>query len=465
MPFTVPSVLVRTIFRVNDIRGNTHNELTSDVVYAIGLAFGSEMVKSKEQKVILAQDGRLSSPGVAKALTQGLKECGIDIIDLGAVPTPFLYFATHVLKTSTGIMITGSHNPSDDNGLKIILRGEILTEAQLDALYDRINTNNFSYNNKQGNVSNFSITDSYYSEVLSRVKLKRKLRVVVDCGNGIVGKFFPDLARKMGCEIIELYCKVDGTFPNHFPDPSILKNMTDLMKSVADNKADLGVAFDGDGDRLGTVTDKGEIIYADRVLMLFSKQVLNDCPKSIILYDVKCTRLLDKWIKDLHGVPLMWKTGHSLIEAKMGEVKAKLAGEMSGHFYFVDRWYGFDDGLYSAARLLEILSQEGVSSSQVFSQIPNSISTPELRINFSDEEKFKFIDKFKQQATFKNCKLTTIDGLRADFDFGFGLVRASNTTPCLILRFEADTKANLKKIQEMFRVQMLAIDPKLQMPF
>lgn len=465
MPFVVSSALPRAIFRANDIRGNVHNELTNDVVYAIGLAFGSEMIKNKEQRIIIAQDGRLSSPSVAKALIQGLKECGIDIIDLGAVPTPFLYFATHVLDTSSGIMITGSHNPSDDNGLKIILKGEILSEDQLSALYDRIKSKNFSYDKKHGEVNNFDITYLYYSEVLSRVKLKRKLRVIVDCGNGIVGKFFPDLARKLGCEVIELFCKVDGTFPNHFPDPSILKNMTDLMKSVADNQADLGVAFDGDGDRLGIVTDQGEIIYADRVLMLFCKQVLKDCPQATIIYDVKCTRLLDKWIKDLHGVPLMWKTGHSLIEAKMREVKAELAGEMSGHFYFVDRWFGFDDGLYSAARLFEILSEQSASLSQIFSQIPNSISTPELRINFSDEEKFKFIDSFTKRAVFKNGKILTIDGVRVDFDFGFGLVRASNTSPCLILRFEADSEANLKKIQEMFRVQMLAIDPKLQMPF
>jgi len=465
MPFAVPSALPRAIFRANDIRGNVHNELTNDVVYAIGLAFGSEMIKNHEQKIIIAQDGRLSSPGLAKALIQGLKECGVDITDIGAVPTPFLYFATHMLETSSGIMITGSHNPSDDNGLKIILKGEIISEDQLSALYDRIKAKNFSNNNKHGKVNIFDITNSYCSEVFNRVKIKRKLRVVVDCGNGIVGKFFPDLARKLGCEVIELFCKVDGTFPNHFPDPSILKNMTDLVKSVADNQADLGVAFDGDGDRLGIVTDQGEIIYADRVLMLFCKQVLKDCPQATIIYDVKCTRLLDKWIKDLHGMPLMWKTGHSLIESKMREVKAKLAGEMSGHFYFVDRWFGFDDGLYSAARLFEILSEQSASLSRIFSQIPNSISTPELRINFSDEEKFKFIDSFTKRAIFKNGKILTIDGVRVDFDFGFGLIRASNTSPSLILRFEADSETNLKKIQEMFRVQMLAINPKLPMPF
>lgn len=465
MPYAVPSVLSRTIFRAYDIRGNIHNELTNDVVYAIGLAFGSEMVKNREQKLIIAQDGRLSSPGIAKALIQGLKECGIDIIDIGVMPTPFLYFATHVLETSSGIMITGSHNPSDDNGLKLILKGKILTENQISALYDGIKAKNFYYDNNHGKVSDCDVVNLYYSAVIKRIKLKRKLRVVVDCGNGIVGKFFPELARKLECEVIELFCKVDGTFPNHFPDPSLPKNMKDLIKAVADNKADLGVAFDGDGDRLGIVTDKGEMIYADRVLMLFSKQVLKDCPKATIIYDVKSTRLLDKWIKELHGMPLMWKTGHSLIEAKIGEVKAKLAGEMSGHFYFVDRWFGFDDGLYSAARLLEILSEQSASISQIFSQIPNSISTPELKINFSDKEKFKFIDSFTKRACFKNGKIITIDGVRVDFDFGFGLLRVSNTTPCLVMRFEADTEANLKIIQEMFKVQMLAIDPKLQLPF
>ncbi len=356
MVFALPSALTRTIFRAYDIRGDVHNELTPNVVYAIGLAVGSEVIESKEESIILGQDGRLSSPKVAQAVSQGLKECGVNIIDIGAVPTPLLYFATHVLKTSSGIMITGSHNPSDDNGLKIILNGTILSEDKIIGLYDRIKAKNFSYSKKHGETKNLEIINSYSSEVLKRIKLKRKLRVVVDCGNGIVGKVFPDLARKLGCEVIELYCDVDGTFPNHFPDPSIPKNLADLVQSVADNHADLGVAFDGDGDRLGTVTNKGEIIYADRVLMLFSKQVLRDCPKSTIIYDVKSTRLLDKWIRDLHGVPLMWKTGHSLIEAKIAEVKASLAGELSGHFYFVDRWLGFDDGLYSAARLIEILS-------------------------------------------------------------------------------------------------------------
>ncbi|HXW53381.1 MAG TPA: phosphomannomutase/phosphoglucomutase, partial [Myxococcota bacterium] len=362
-------------------------------------------------------------------------------------------------------MITGSHNPSDDNGLKLILKRKILSEDQITALYHRIIGKNFLYNKNPGKTESFDITNSYYSEVMRKVKLKRTLRVVADCGNGIVGKVFPTLARSLGCEVIELYCNVDGTFPNHFPDPSLPKNLADLVQAVADNHADVGVAFDSDGDRLGVVTDRGEIIYADRVLMLFCRQVLKECPKATIIYDVKCTRLLKKWIQDLHGVPIMWKTGHSLIEAKMSEVNAKLAGEMSGHFYFANRWFGFDDGLYSAARLLEILSGEKLSAHQVFSSIPNSISTPELRINFSDDEKFNFVNKFIKQAKFDGALLTTIDGLRADFDFGFGLIRASNTSPCLILRFEADNDGNLKKIQEMFKLQMLAIDPKLSIPF
>lgn len=463
MSFKIPEKILRTIFRANDIRGNVENELTPDVVYAIGLALAKDMIESSQEKIIIARDGRLSGPVLAQALVQGLRESGLQIIDIGAMPTPILYFATHVLETTSGIMITGSHNPAADNGLKIIMAGEILSEEHILSILDKIKKKQFIYGN--GKIERFEILPKYYSEIIKNIEIKRQLRIVVDCGNGIVGKVFPDLARKLGLDVIELFCDVDGNFPNHFPDPSVLKNMEFLTKSVIKNQADLGVAFDGDGDRLGMVTNKGQIICADRLLMLFAEQILRDNAGAKIIYDVKCTRLLDKWIKEHNGNPLMWKTGHSLIMAKIKETNASLAGEMSGHFYFNDRFYGFDDALYAAVRLIEILSEKNESLDQIFSHLPDSINTPEIRIPMADEEKFEFMKEFEKGATFKDAKIITIDGIRAEFDFGFGLIRASNTTPCLILRFEADTEINLKLIEKLFKAQLLALRPKLQIPF
>ena len=463
MTLNVVPNISKIIFRSNDIRGKVQDQLTPDAAYSIGLAFGSESLLSEQQKIIVARDGRLSSPSLSQAVTQGLIDSGVDVINIGAVPTPLLYFATHTLDTSSGIMVTGSHNPVDYNGLKIVLKHQILSEKQIQSLYNRIQQNDFLSGN--GKVTTTNIVPSYYSTILKDIKIKRKFRIVIDSGNGIPGKVFPELARKLGCEVIELYCDVDGTFPNHFPDPSVPKNLEALIESVKKNKADLGIAFDGDGDRLGIVTNKGNIIWPDRQLMLFSKQVLNQNPNSTIIYDVKCTRQLEPWIKKHHGTPLMWKTGHSLIKEKIKEVDAKLAGEMSGHFYFNDRWFGFDDALYSAARFLEILSEENDTVENVFSHLPNSISTPELRAPFPDDTKFKFIENFKNKSTFKEGKINTVDGVRVDFDYGFGLVRASNTTPCLILRFEADTPQNLKNIQEIFKQKLLSLEPNLQLPF
>lgn len=464
MTFNITPNISRTIFRSNDIRGKVQDQLTPDAAYSIGLAFGSESLLSEQQKIIVARDGRLSSPSLSEAVIQGLMDSGVDVIDIGAVPTPLLYFATHTLETSSGIMITGSHNPVNYNGLKIVLKNQILSSNQIQSLYYRIQQKKFSSGN--GKCTSLDIIPSYYSYILNDIKIKRKFRVVIDSGNGIPGNVFPELARKLGCEVIELYCDVDGTFPNHFPDPSVPKNLEALIESVKQNKADLGIAFDGDGDRLGIVTSQGKIIWPDRQLMLFSSQVLKENPNATIIYDVKCTRQLEPWIKKHHGIPLMWKTGHSFIKEKINEIDAKLAGEMSGHFYFNDRWFGFDDGLYSAARLLEILSQEDTSSiDAIFSRLPDSLSTPELRVPFPDINKFKFVENFKKKSTFNDGKLNTVDGVRVEFDYGFGLLRASNTTPCLILRFEADTPQNLKHVQDIFKQNLLSLDPSLQLPF
>lgn len=459
----LPQTISKAIFRANDIRGKVANELTPDVVYAIGLSFGSLAQEHHVQKLIVARDGRLSSPILCQALIQGLTESGCDIIDIGAVPSPLLYFATEVLDTSSGVMVTGSHNPAEDNGLKLLLDGHVLTEAQIQSLLQQFEAKSFSHGHGKRQASD--IIPTYETRMTNDIKLKRKIRVVADSGNGIVGKVFPELARKLGAEVIELFSTVDGHFPNHFPNPALPENLQDLIKKVQESHADVGVAFDSDGDRLGVVTNTGTIIPADRLLMVFASQVLKHNPGATIIYDVKCSRLLEKWIKGHKGTPLMWKTGHSLIIAKMEEAHAKLAGELSGHFYFHDRFSGFDDALYAAARLLEILSEEPQSAEQLFARIPNSISTPELKIEMADAKKFAFMKKFEKQASFKDGKIITLDGIRVDFDYGFGLVRASNTTPSLVLRFEADTKEHLHSIQEMFRSQLLAINPGLTLPF
>lgn len=461
--FKLPEKLSETIFRANDIRGNVESNFTPDVVYALGLALGSEAKALKQNKLIIAHDGRASGPLLSQALAQGLMESGCDLVDIGAVPTPFLYFATHVMKVTSGIMLTGSHNPSNENGLKMILQEKILSEEQIKSLYHRIQNRNFSHGS--GTLESYDIIPIYYSHVLKDIKLKRKLKVVIDCGNGIEGRVAPDLLRQLGCEVIELFCDVDGSFPNHFPDPSIPDNLKDLIRAVQKKHADIGIAFDGDGDRLGVVTNQGNIIWPDRQLMLFAKDVLTNNPGATIIYDVKCTRLLEKWIKQHGGEPLMWKTGHSFIKAKLRQTHALLAGEMSGHIYFRDCWFGFDDALYAATRLLEIISSSQSAIDAIFSVLPNSINTPEIRVDISDAEKFKFIEKFQKHAQFEEAKIITLDGIRVDFDYGFGLVRASNTTPCLVLRFEADTKANLKRIEEMFRQQLLALNPQLHLPF
>ncbi|TBR35784.1 MULTISPECIES: phosphomannomutase/phosphoglucomutase [Dyella] len=455
-----------TIFRAYDVRGVVGKSLTADVARLLGQAIGTVMREKGLSEIIVGRDGRLSGPELAGALSDGLREAGIDVIDVGAVPTPVVYYAAYRFNTGSGVAVTGSHNPPDYNGFKIVVGGETLSEGAIQDLYHRI-ANNALERGGKGKIRQIDVVPDYIDRITSDVQAERPMKIVVDCGNGIPGAVAPKVLEGIGCEVIQLYCEVDGTFPNHHPDPSDPHNLEDLILAVKSTGADLGVAFDGDGDRLGVVTKEGEIIFPDRTLMLFARDVLSRQPGATIIYDVKCTGHLKGQILDAGGSPLMWRTGHSLIKAKMRETGAELAGEMSGHFFFKERWYGFDDGIYAGARLLEILAGdlEERTPEQIFATCPKGVSTPELKIEMAEGEHYKFIEKFRQVATFGDAALTTIDGVRADWPDGWGLVRPSNTTPILVLRFDADNNEALKRIQGVFREQLLKVDAGLKLPF
>ena len=455
----------RSIFRAYDIRGVLGKTLTAGVAREIGRAIGSEAQQRGLKEIAVGRDGRLSGPELSAALIEGLRAAGCDVIDIGAAPTPVLYFATYHLNIGSGVMVTGSHNPPDYNGFKIMLGGETLAESAIQDLYARISESRLTSGN--GGLQKMDLSREYIERITDDVMIERKLKVVVDCGNGIAGAIAPAVLEGIGCEVLPLYCDVDGTFPNHHPDPSDPLNLRDLILSVKQVNADLGVAFDGDGDRLGVVTASGEMIFPDRLLMLFARDVLTRNPGATIIYDVKCTGKLQSLILQAGGSPIMWKTGHSLIKSKMRETDAELAGEMSGHFFFRERWYGFDDGIYAAARLMEILAAdvEGRTPQEIFDSLPKGVSTPELKIPMVEGEHYRFIDKFKEKSSFEGARVTTIDGVRADWPDGWGLVRASNTMPVLVLRFDADSDTALLRIQDTFRKQLLALDPKLTLPF
>ncbi|MEO8003906.1 MAG: phosphomannomutase/phosphoglucomutase [Betaproteobacteria bacterium] len=451
------------IFKAYDIRGVVDKSLTPAVVEQIGRALGSQARDLGQRKVCIGRDGRLSGPALAQALARGLQSAGVDVIDCGCITTPMLYFATHYLETGSGVMVTGSHNPPDYNGLKMVIAGETLSGDTIQALRTRIETNRFE--SGAGSYTEADVSEAYMDRIAGDIKLKRKMRIAVDCGNGVPGAFAPALFRRLGCEVEELFCDVDGNFPNHHPDPSQPENLQDLIAALRMGDAEIGLAFDGDGDRLGVVTKEGKVIFADRQLMLFAADVLKRNPNAEIIYDVKCTRNLAPWIRKHDGRPLMWKTGHSLIKAKMKETGAQLAGEMSGHVFFKERWFGFDDGTYAGARLLEILS--GVRDIKaVFDELPDSVNTPELQIKLAEGENYAIIDKLQKTAKFATAReIIRIDGLRVEYADGFGLARSSNTTPVIVLRFEADDVAALKRIQEEFRSVLRDSKPGVQLPF
>ena len=451
------------IFRMYDIRGVVETDLTPDTVRLVGQAFATECLKQDVKQVCIGRDGRLHSKMLSTALAEGLNAGGCDVIDVGMVPTPTLYFATHFLETGTGIMVTGSHNPPEYNGLKMSLAGKTLYGDDITRICELINADKL--NKGTGNYREQPILDDYFNRIVSDIKLARPMKIAIDCGNGVAGVIASRLFKALGCEVTELFCDVDGTFPNHHPDPSKLENLKDICAAIEANQLELGLAFDGDADRVGVIDDKQNVIWPDRQMILYSEDVLSREPGATIIYDVKSSYNLGKAIVEMGGKELMWKTGHSLIKAKMKETGAALAGEMSGHIFFKERWYGFDDGLYSAARMLELLSKKTGTSSEIFAALPDSCNTPEIQIKFEEGEHYAFMEKFKKMADFGDAKISTIDGMRVAWDKGWGLIRPSNTTPSLVLRFEAADKDSLEEYQDLFRHQMLATDTSIDLNF
>jgi phosphomannomutase/phosphoglucomutase len=466
-----PVDLTAGIFRAYDIRGVIDKTLDSGVARSIGQAVGSLVLEREAGPVVVARDGRLSGPYLMKGVIEGIVSTGCDVMDIGAVPTGVLYYAAHEFASGSAVMITGSHNPPDYNGFKIMVGGDTLHGEAIMALYERIVSGQLK--SGKGQVQRRKVIKDYIRRISEDIKVEKPLRVVIDCGNGIGGVCAADVLRAIGAEVLPLYDEVDGTFPNHHPDPSEPENLTDLIESVRLMDADLGLALDGDADRLGVVTLAGHIIYPDRVMMLLALDVLDREPGATILYDVKCTGHLPKVIREAGGNPVMYKTGHSLMKARMKEVGAPFAGEMSGHFFFGERWYGVDDGIYAAARLLEILGGTDTPPEAILNALPTSYSTPELKVEMEEGENHAFVEAFKEAvagqvqvaAPFEGAQINTIDGLRADFEDGWGLVRPSNTTPVLVVRFDAETEQALERIKALFRRQMLELNPDLELPF
>jgi phosphomannomutase/phosphoglucomutase len=457
MSETAPHATIDTgIFRAYDIRGITTENLTEEVVYWIGRSFATAAHAQQQNTVVIGRDGRLSSPGLEASLTRGLCDGGLDVISVGLVPTPLLYFATYELLTGTGIMITGSHNPPEYNGLKMMIGGVTLAEERIQALLQNLQNNTLSQGT--GSASEQDIIAAYTQKLLPSCKLDRPLNVVVDCGNGVAGVIAPDIIKALGCQVTPLYCEVDGNFPNHHPDPAEPKNLEDVINRVREVGADVGLAFDGDGDRLGVVTPKGEIIWPDKLMMFFAEDICARHPGETVIFDVKCSRYLPKVIREAGGEPLMWKTGHSHIKAKIKETQSPLAGEFSGHLCIVENWYGFDDAIFSAGRLLQLLSQTAASADERFAKYPVTVTTPEIKIQTSEEHKFEVMQKLAEVGDFGSGEMTQIDGIRVDFDNGWGLIRPSNTSPVLSLRFEADTEADLQQIQNLFQDQLHKVD-------
>ena len=461
MPGSADPFPPEEIFRAYDIRGIVDDTLTERGVYQIGRAFAAECRDAGQSEVAVGGDGRLTTERLRATLHQALNDGGVDVADVGQVPTPLLYYATHVLETGSGIMITGSHNPPEYNGLKMVIGHAAIAEERIQRLRERIVSGAFSTGS--GSVRQAALVNDYVERVRADAHVVRRLKVAVDCGNGVAGLVAPGLLDALGCDVVRLHVEVDGTFPNHHPDPAEPKNLTDLIDAVRRTEADLGLAFDGDGDRLGIVTDTGEIVWPDRAMMLFSRDVLRRHSGGKVVFDVKCSRHLPALVTSWGGEPIMWKTGHSHIKSKIQETGAPLGGEFSGHICFNDRWFGFDDAIYSAVRLVEILANEDRPPSVVFGDFPATVATPELKIATTEARKFEIVRALSRQA-FGQGKVNTVDGLRVDYADGWGLVRASNTSPVLTLRFEADSRAALARIQDVFDAALRQVDPELALP-
>ena len=462
-----------SIFKAYDIRGIVDGDpakvtLTDAVARGVGAALGLQAKAKGIPAIVVGRDGRLSGPRLIAALTQGINSAGVEAIDIGMVPTPVVYFATVLTNTGSGVAVTGSHNPPEYNGLKMMLGGGTLYGDGIQDLYKSIVDPSFAGKldaNAPVRVTKRDVTGEYLAKILGDVKLSRPMKIAIDCGNGVAGALAPQLFKSLGCEVTELFTEVDGNFPNHHPDPAHPENLQDLIRCLAETDCEIGLAFDGDGDRLGVVTKTGQIIWPDRQLMLYAQDVLEHRPGGQIIYDVKCTRNLAPWVRKHGGVPLMWRTGHSLIKAKLKETGAPLAGEMSGHVFFNDRWYGFDDGLYTGARLLEILSRSA-NPSAVLEALPDAIATPELHIHTAEGDNFKLVEALQRNAKFEGAdEVITIDGVRVEYPDGFGLARASNTTPVVVTRFEADSEAAIARIKAAFKAAITAVAPGVDVPF
>ena len=442
--------ITSSIFKAYDIRGIVEKELTPEVVKLIGMAIGSESIAQGERGIVVGRDGRLTGPMLSESLISGLIESGCHVVDIGMVPTPLVYFATYTKGASSGVMVTGSHNPPEYNGFKIMIAGETLSADKIQNLYSRILNQQFS--SGSGSSTSINIDQDYMDIIKSDIDLDRELNIVVDCGNGVAGNIAPKLFESLGAKVSKLFCLVDGRFPNHHPDPSNPENLEDLIKEVVDTGADLGLAFDGDGDRLGLVDNNGNIVWADRQMILYARDVLSRIPGAKIIFDVKCSSLLPKDISEHGGEPIMSRTGHSFIKNKLKETDAELGGEMSGHIFFKDRWYGFDDAIYTGARLLEIISKTDKTCAEIFAELPDSVSTPEINIHFDEQgQQHDAMKALSNNVDFPGSEINTIDGVRVDYENCWGLVRASNTTPCLVLRFEGNDKEALKSIKNQFK--------------
>ena len=455
----------KDIFRAYDIRGIVGEGLTPESVEQIGRALATEVQAAGEDTLIIGRDGRLSGPALSEALAHGAQAAGVNVIDLGCITTPMVYWAAaNTPGVSSCAAITGSHNPPEYNGIKMMVAGETLSGERIQALRERIERNDFATGT--GTYTQKDIVADYRADIAEKIQLKRPLKVVVDAGNGVAGAYAPEVLRAIGCEVIELYCDVDGNFPNHHPDPAKPKNLADMIERVKAEGADLGLAFDGDGDRCGVVDEQGNILYADRQMMLYACDVLSRRPGAMIIHDVKCTSLLDQEIERCGGQPLMWRTGHSFIKKKMKETGAALAGEMSGHIFFNERWYGFDDGIYTAARMCEIIAAQEAPASEVFARLPNAFNTPELELKFETfGAHFEFMEKLKAVADFPDGKVFDLDGIRVDFPDGWGLIRPSNTTPVLVIRFEGNTPEALERIKRRFAGWIYQVDAQRTLPF